>query len=164
MTNIVRKLDQKRNWDGVPWLTQDDCQAQVTNCLRTVDNKLSVFVIDEHRFDRVIAALALTRDNLSFLDLAIADVKVLEDCEIEDQAVPGNTPDLDVNRWHRDLVRLSIGSLTRLARALRQSGSIVRVQKLEVIRAVKESVDNGHVDHGEFKEGMVKSLKTKGII
>ena len=47
MAIIFRKLNQKRHWDNAPWLEQQDAQADVTKCLATNENRLSVFVLDD---------------------------------------------------------------------------------------------------------------------
>ena len=79
VTLILRKLQQKRYWDEAPWLGAHDVQADATKCLKTKENELSVFKIDNQmQVRRVVAALAFTRDNLAYVDLAIIPESVLK--------------------------------------------------------------------------------------
>ena len=164
MTQVLRKIANKRNWDGPHWLGEHDCQAQVVDCLGPQFNKLSVYVVRPDQLGRVVAALALTRDNLASLDLAIADASILSEQSIKEDTTLGATPDNDVNVWHRDLVELSIGRLAALATAIRTGGKIQRFQPREVLRAIATSIDSGHIDIAELRTGMAASLRKRDLI
>ena len=117
MTFIFRKLNQKRYWDGAPWLSAGDVQSDVTKCLRTLENNtLSVYVLEkpEVQMDRVVAALALTRDSVTHLDLAIVPESLLDTYEIKRVRVKANTPDSLVNEWHLDLVELTVCKIANI--------------------------------------------------
>lgn len=80
MAFILRKLDRKASFYLPDWLDEDDAQADALSSLRTKDNRLSVWRIDDDRGNlrRVVAALAAGRDFLDKLDYAVIDRQVPE--------------------------------------------------------------------------------------
>ena len=165
MTTIFRKLSQKRHWDRPPWLGAGDIQADAAKCLRTEDNKLSVFRLEDSdvQTERVVAALALTRDNLAHVDLAIAPEKVLEACGIQHAMVPARTPDSEVNDWHLDLVELTVAKIAELATAISTEGRIRRYYEADVKAAIQKSLRTDYIVVEHIKPKLVQSLKKDGI-
>ena len=165
MTTIFRKLRQKRYWDRQPWLGADDAQADTTKCLETNENRLSVFVLEEPeaQIERVVAALALNRDTLGHVDLAIAPEAVLEVCGIQGDRVQATTPDSEVNEWHRDLVELTVTKIAKLARAIKSDGEIKRYQLGYVKEAIRKSLNTNYIITEQIDEKLIQSLEKKGI-
>ena len=91
MVMIFRKLSQKRHWDDTQWLEPHETQADAAKCLMTSENRLSIFMLvsPDDQTERVVAALAVTRDNLAHLDLAIAPQEVLARCGIRHDKAQG---------------------------------------------------------------------------
>ena len=165
MTTIFRKLSQKRHWDRPPWLGAGDSQADAAKCLRTEENKLSVFRLEDSdvQTERVVAALALTRDNFAEVDVAIAPEKVLEACGIQHAKVPARTPDSEVNDWHLDLVELTVAKIAELATAIRTEGRIRRYYPADVRAAIQKSLRTDYIAVECIKPKLVQSLKRHGI-
>lgn len=165
MTTIFRKLRQKRYWDRTSWLGADDAQADTTKCLETKENKLSVFVLEEPeaQMERVVAALALSRNNLAHLDLAIAPETVLEMCGIQGDKVQAETPDSEVNEWHIDLVELTVTKIAELARAIKSEGEIKRYNLGYVKEAIRKSLNTNYIIIEHIDEKLIQSLEKKGI-
>lgn len=170
MSIIFRKLAQKRHWDNKPWIEQGDVQADVqadvVNCLRTKENKLSVFMLDgsSDQVTRVVAALALTRDSLANFDLAIAPVDILAQYGIRADRAPGQTPDPEVNGWHQDLVDLTILQLARLAVTIRSKGEIKRYNLKKVGEAIQLSLNGNHIQTENINRNLKSSLTKYGIV
>ena len=166
MSIIFRKLAQKRHWDSKPWTEQVDVQADVVNCLRTKENKLSVFMFDgsSDQIARVVAALALTRDSLANFDLAIAPGDILAQCGIRADRAPGQTPDPEVNDWHQDLVDLTIFQLARLAVTIRSKGEIKRYNLKKVGEAIQLSLNGNHIQTENINRNLKSSLTRRGIV
>ncbi len=166
MTVICRKLSQKRHWDGAPWLGPQETQADAVKCLMTSQNSLSVFVLDgpDDQTERVVAALAVTRDSLAQLDLAIAPEEVLVQCDIRRERVPGQTPDSGVNGWHEDLVELTVAKIARLASAIKSEGEIRRYNLKKVGTAIQRSLDADYIGAEHINGKLVQSLRKRGII
>lgn len=165
MTTIFRKLRQKRHWDSKPWLGTGDSQSDAAKCLMTDDNRLSVFILENSnvQMERVVAALALTRDNLEHVDLAIAPEEVLEVCGIRHAKVPAKTPDSEVNDWHLDLVELTLAKIAELATAIRNEGKIVRYQRTDVRVAVQKSLRTANIVPGNINPKLVRALGKHGV-
>ena len=166
MSALFRKLSQKRNWDAKSWLGPEDIQADAAKCLITSENRLSVFVLDEpdEQVERVVAALAVARDNLAHLDLAIAPEAILARCGIRWDEAPGQTADSEVNEWHRDLVELTIGKIGRLATAIKSGGEIKRYNLKKVGEAIRQSSNAGYIGPEHFNGKLVQSLRRRGFI
>lgn len=163
MTLVLRKLDQKRNWDDQDWLPRHGIQAQVTKCLQPSSNKLSVFIVQAEQITRVVAALALTRDTLQHLDLAIVDAKLLSAPSLRQDTTEAQTPDREINRWHIDLIELSLARLMTIAQAIKTQGDIRRYQKNDVLSAIKSSFDGGFINKQQLKPQMRDSLNRNGL-
>ena len=163
---ICRKLSQKRHWDGLPWLGSQETQADAVKCLMTSQNRLSVFVLDraDDQTERVVAALAVTRDSLAHLDLAIAPEEVLARCDIRRDRVQGQTPDPGVNDWHEDLVDLTAGKIARLAAAIKDEGEIRRYNLKKVEAAIRQSLDEDFIGAEQINGKLVQSLRKRGIV
>ena len=135
-------------------------------CLTTKANRLSVYVLEEPdwQIERVVAALALTRDNLAHMDVAVVPDRVLLDCGIRKSGLQGDTPDAEVNSWHQDLVDLTIGKVARLAGAIKAEGQIDRYHVSKVKEAIRRSMSANCIGRERVREQMTKSLRKQGII
>ena len=165
MTSIFRKLNQKRHWDGVQWLSAGDVQSEAIKCLRTLENELSVYVLEkpEVQMDRVVAALALTRDSVAHLDLAIVPEALLDTCEIERVRTKANTPDSLVNEWHLDLVELTVCKIAIFASSIKNKGKIQRYCESRVEMAIQQSLATDFIAVEKINEKMIQSLERHGI-
>ena len=135
-------------------------------CLMTSQNRLSVFVLDraDGQTEWVVAALAVTRDSLAHLDLAMAPEEVLARCDIRRDRVQGQTPDPDVNDWHEDLVELTAGKIARLAAAIKSEGEIRRYNLKKVGAAIQRSLDEDFISPKHINDNLVPSLRRRGIV
>jgi len=166
VATVFRKLRQKRYWDGTSWLGPGETQADAAKCLETIENKLSVFLLDDpdDQVGRVVAALAVTRDYLVNFDLAIAPADVLEHCGVRWNQAQGRTPDAQVNVWHKDLVDLTITKVACLANAIRCEGKIRRYSQKKVETVIRHSLDADYIVVRDINSEMTKSLQKRGII
>lgn len=164
---IVRKLENKRNWDDAPWLRNGDVHSAVSHeCLRTTANTLSVYVVDEddQLVRRVLAALALNRDNVQRVDLAVVSQNILPVCNIRSHhRVLGETPDLMVNDWHVDLRELSVTQVADFAKKIKAQGTIKRYMKPKVIEAITSSFSKDWIETNKIREPMRASLQRNNV-
>ena len=167
---IIRKLEKKMNWSNPEWLDPEIAEscvpADAARCLRTTDNKLSVYSLDQspEQMDRLIAALALTRNYLNPIDVAIIPIIVLSDCKIKSSKVNGNTPDSIVNEWHLDLVNLKFSTLLKFANAIKSCGERKRFQERHVKTAIINSLDCDYINIEKIDSKLKESLVSKGIL
>ena len=152
---IFRKLSQKRHWDGTQWLGPHETQADAAKCLMTSQNRLSIFVLNapDDQTERVVAALAVTRDSLAHLDLAMAPEDVLARCGIRRERAQGQTLDPEVNGWHEDLIELTVAKIARLAAAIKSEGKIMRYNMRKVGAAIRQSLDANYIGAERIDRG-----------
>ena len=165
MTKIFRKLHNRRYWDREPWLGTGDVKGDAAKCLMTEKSSLSVYVLEDPdaQMERVVAALALTRDSLNIIDWAIVPETVLDSCEIQWESVEGTTPDPDVNQWHYNLVELTLAKIAQLAAAIRSQGKVGRCQHKDVEAAIQKSLDTNPIDSTQINSDLIDSMKRRGV-
>ena len=166
MTVLLRKLKNKRYWDDESWLGSDT-PADVLNNFHTSKNELSIFVLEEQdvQIERVVAALAITRDSLNSLDLALVPIDVLQECKIETNAIQGETPDQVVNAWHQNLIQLTVSKIVQLMSCIKSDGKLCRYQVNDVAQAIKNSLDNEAFNVKSIKKpSLVDALKRRNVI
>lgn len=159
MTTAIRFVSRRSLWDRgekqtSPRLGADDLAADALVDMRTSSNRLSVYLIDSTdspNFDRLIAAYAASRDHLTKVDLAAFDPALFEELEIRMDNVPGDTPDVDANSWHRDLVELSASKLALLGTQIRLRATLVRRRDSQVTALVKQSLEAKFIDRSKLR-------------
>jgi len=150
-----------------PWLQPDELAADALQDLRTKQNRLSVYLVDSLEspaLNRVLAAMAASRDNIDKLDYASFDWSFLGDLGIEVEAVPGGTPDEEVNQWHRDLVELTAAKLAALGLTMRRHGNVSRKYPKDVTDLIREGVRLSQIDYGRLKQTLASKIIVKGSV
>ena len=143
------------DWDG--W-EEGDIQGDALLDLRTQDNALSVFRVDESAgIGRIIAALAATRENLSHLDYVVFDDAPLEPIGVNMVQRDGKTPDNEVNDIHYDVVNLTVLKLVQLAQTVSQCRP-ERVPKIEVKAKLRQSLESRWLDTEKVDDGLLSQL------
>lgn len=161
MPFVLRKLDRKAAFYGIPTIPDGDVQADALSDLRTKENALSVWLIDDDRvnLNRILAALAATRDALVKLDYALISQHDLGSLRIEIVSNKGVSCDAEANaRWHRDVRGLSGRKLVEFAATVRANAELVRVQKGDVGAHIANSINNGFIDRVRLKPDLRMAL------
>ena len=162
---ICRKLSQKRNWDDEPWLNSSEVKGDAIHCLLPKKNRLSVFKLeDETQIERIVAALALTRDYLSLMDLAVISEESIKPLKIPTKIVSANTSDKEVNQWHIDLVELTVARISEIATLIRKEGEFVRYSKRDVTKLISNSIQAQYIDLNKINSNLKESLRKKNYI
>src|SRR5450759_2221937 len=88
------------------WLPEGAIQSDPMYDLRTTDNAISTWEIDDagENLKAVLAGLAANRDHLANLDYAVFEQRFAQDISIKVQESQGNTKSSKANNFHRDLV------------------------------------------------------------
>lgn len=136
------------------WLSATDIRGDALKSLRTADNELSIFVLDQigpAELDRMFAAYAAQRVEPDALDFAILDEADIEALNLKLSNELGVTPDALVNSWHRNISELSAGKIHDLAVCLQAKAVFCRRRKKDVIRLVKKALDAGYIDQALVK-------------
>ena len=141
------------NHEGTLWLPEGELQADALDDLKTTNNTLSVYWVDDSQenLERVVIAFAANRDSFAQVDYALFDKQILSDLNIEFDKSPGDTPDEEVNKWHLDLVELTASKRFELAMKIMVQAQKRRIPKKtiekRIIKAVKSkqlSLDKMH--------------------
>ena len=162
MRQFLRTVRQAR-WHKYPeisWLVEGELQGDVLTDMSTDKGRLSVYRINnEDDLQRVITALAATRDNMANLDYAIFEDSELGSLGITISQTDGNTADMTTNGLHYELGNLSARRLARLAEVV-SAGNHDRVPE-KLIRAwLQDAASTGHLDRTKIKsEKMQNALQ-----
>lgn len=163
MPLILRKI-RRSKWykhEGVPWLQPGELQADTLVDLKTEDNCLSVWrVEDESNLDDLVGALAATCAVLSNLDYAILAEENVSALGLKIIQTEGNTPNKNVNKWHRELVELSASIVVDLAKAIFTSGETKRTRPQQILRFIARAVESGQIDAVKLSEGIRARLRS----
>jgi hypothetical protein len=165
MTLVLRVVRQHRwDWpDKLDWLADGDIPADpLSDIADTSDNCLSVWLVDDQRkgLDRLLAALAATRDKVGKLDYVLFAQKHLETAGIESCQTSGKTPDEHVNQQHRDLTRLSAAKLLALTeRVWREHVELKRTDGKAVLQLVAEGVRAGRISTSRLRPKLREDVR-----
>lgn len=142
------------------WVPEGDLQADALFELKVEDNALSVYQISDDLSDleRVLAAIAATREHLANIDFALLDSSNLTRLGITARNTPGNVPDLVVKGLHLDLVHLTVLQLAELAIAIMQSAKLERRTMSKVRSLLLDSIERDYIDSADLKEGVREKL------
>lgn len=166
MPQVVRKL-QKKLWidkevaAGEGWLEQGSVCADALKNFVTLENKLSVFSVESNDHLLKVISAIVASPKASYVcdtDYVIFDHAIIEHLEIESEVTPGDTLDEEVNKLHVDLARLSGNSLVRFAEALQDTGTLGRIPKKVLARALKEKIDAGILDKSKLSQDFLSSV------
>lgn len=113
----------------------------------------------ETNLERIIAAMAATRQNLDYYDVAVFPEEILTRVGIKCEENFGATPDVGANsKWHMNLVELSTSKVSELANAINTHDDLRRFRKKEVKRILQESLDNGFVERAQVNPSILTKL------
>ncbi len=163
MPLLLRKI-RKSRWYKYPWLEEGGSQADALLDLKTDDNILSVWYIedDKSNLERVLAALASNSDNISNVDYALFEEQDMLNMDIKLDSTKGNVPDDEVsNSWHRHLSELSAMKLAMIAKTIQTVGEIDRKQPQEVKKLLKESVVAGKIESSKLNPKIRAAIDPK---
>ena len=152
MPKYLRSIVKKR-WDlhpSVDWLEPGELQADVMKDLGTVDGDLSIWEIGpESDINRICTALAAKRDDFGPFDYLIFDSDELPDSDFDIENSLGQTPDLGLNEFHRDIKFLTANRLPELALALSNCCKD-RILPKDVKRNIVEGLTNERLNRRRY--------------
>lgn len=149
----IRKAKWARNTD-LRWLSAGQIQADALTDLKSTDNKISLYLVDdsdEEQKLRIAAALATTKEHLSNLDYALIDPDFLSGLGVSVEEIQGTTPDEVVNELHRDLVQLTVEQIYEIAKHIHTTQNVYRYLPNIVKSAVLDGCRNERYDYASVK-------------
>ncbi len=154
---LLRTVRRSR-WYGlpdIPWLPDGEAQADALKDLRTEDNTLSLWHVEdnERNLARVLIAATAGRSDIANIDYLLFDSEVLHACSLEAKHTHGDSLDNEANNlWHLDIENLTASAVARLAALLFVKGETYRVFEKEVLDWLRGVVSSGHIDRGRLKD------------
>lgn len=164
MPLILRKV-RRSKWykhEGVPWLPPGELQADTLVDLKTEDNCLSVWRVedDKSNLDDLLGALAAKCEVLSNLDYALIAEEVVSALGVKILQTEGTTPNKYVNKWHHELIELSASKVLDLANAIFRTGETNRARPQQILRLIARAIESQQIDSADLSENIRARLKT----
>ncbi|MBD3308640.1 hypothetical protein GF339_19680 [candidate division KSB3 bacterium] len=150
MEYLVRKVSRAK-W-AVPSFGVNDSEIAadaVKGCLRTSGNTLSFWQCNSEPEDvnEAVLALASSMERLDTFDVIVIPKNDLNDFSFE--ATLGNTPISDLRERHLDMIELTMGKLTEVARyvanSIRNENKCQRFRKKQLEGLVMKAVRDGRL-------------------
>lgn len=149
MTFFFRKV-RRAKWyreDPKGQATRDGLQADALGDLRTQENLLSLFIVDDDlgNLERIAAALAANSVNPGNLDYVLLERQAIANLGYTEISNPGETPDRDVNNAHVDLEIPNAQMLVDLAFVFWNQGEPNRIQRKRVQQMIRDGIEAGQI-------------------
>lgn len=159
---LVRKIALGKWSDSVEG--QPTSADALTNCLKTSQNKLSVWRIDdENEIDEGILAIAASQEHLDKIDVVFFEESELEDKNISvSNEMPGDTACVDLKQTHRDLCNLNANSLEIVAQEISnkiRNEKRIRRSRSNVKRILETAIAKGRIKTDDLHEDLGKHFK-----
>ena len=161
MPFLLRAIS-KPKWYKVAWLEEGKAQANTLADLRTKENKLSFWYVndDKSNLHQIVSAIAAGRDAPDKFDYALFDQDFLKKISVGIEQTAGNTFHKEADKyWHRDTAELSAENVAGIANIIMEHGTKERIWESEVASLVKQAVTSGVIDVNPLKD----RLKRKGF-
>lgn len=144
MPLLLRNVRENR-WhksEAITWLEKDDVPADPVGDLTTSQNRLSVWevAVDRSNVERIVRALAITRERISDMGYVLFDSSLLSEAGIETHPEKGETPDDGANGWHLDSIELSGNKLVKLTGLILKTGESGTVLKKRILQLVEDGI------------------------
>lgn len=160
LLRVIRKARWLASPD-IPWLARGSLQADAIVDLKTSDNELSVWHIenDKSNLDQVVTAVASNRDQPSNLDYALLDASFLSKLGVTLEEAKGDTPvDRANSDWHRNMVKLTARKLVEFAELVAQHAAKERISEKRIRSLIQKAITVGAVDRGKIKPSLLEKI------
>jgi len=148
------------------WLSPGEMTADPLGDLKTIDGKLSVWVIDDEgeNLDRVVAALAGARPRLDHFEFYLVGLTKVESDGFSIETSHGGSADPSANeKWHRDIIRISAPRLVKLASVLKHHGEPNTRLKKQVSQLLRSGLQAGNLIEAKLGKHILQDIgKTPG--
>lgn len=165
MKYYFRKIDKSNLWDKpnkqiLPWLEDGDIPADpLTRDFKTDNNSISIYLIDnfDEHIDRVVSALASTRDQISKMDYITGSIEIIKNIGVVLDVIDGKTGDEFVNSLHRDMANLTTEKAALFVNAMIEKGHAGRAYKKDISSMILNEVEKGNIN----REKINRKIRTK---
>ncbi len=155
---LIRKIN-KSKWFQIDIKNDDDVSADaITNCLKTTNNTLSVWSIEnEGDIEQAILAIASNLDHIETIDVVILNDQKLQEFGIKIITSKGNTPIESLKEIHRDLSELTFSKLGNVKDHIVErirNDRIKRFTKGNLKKILKRAIEKGFLELDDLNESV----------
>lgn len=160
---VLRKI-KKAKWykhKAIPWLKEGELQADALADLKTTDNNLSFWIVedDKSNLDRIITALAAKCQYVTNIDFVLLEQSVFDKLKIRYKKSIGDSHDLEINtKWHIDIIELTASKLYELAKEIQENGEKKRYNEKKVTKLIIESINTGKISKTNLQEKVLTKI------
>jgi len=163
MPLFLMKIKRELTWsreEYAAWLAPDSVPADVAQDFRVKGGKLSVWHIEDDRsnLDQVVTALAANQSGLDPIDYGLFRQGLIADCGIQVVPTLGDTPMPNANGWHRDMVNLTVDSLSTVCKAIFDTIETDRREEDEVSELISGAVQLQEISSQALNRGIKRKL------
>lgn len=167
MPILVRRISRAK-WDKIDIMKDDDPVADaITSCLRTYNNTLSTWLIEnEEQLDAAILAL-ITGSKVEKLDsfqLIYFNEEMLNSLDLKLESTEGDTVIDKLKSSHRDISELTytkIGKVKDVVLDCLKNDRFKSVTKGELKKLLAEAISKDQLKFEDLHENVIKELKKK---
>jgi hypothetical protein len=160
---IISNLDRWETEEGLSEVSIDDVTADAVTDLKTTNNCLSVFRVEDNQsnLNDIITAFAATRLHLNKpVYYLLFNPNIAEQLKIPNHETKGDTPDQLVNVYHRNLEIRTGMTLIRLAKELLTNSKFGSQEVNVLARSLKAAMDTGRLKLSEeLTTDVIKQLR-----
>jgi hypothetical protein len=149
------------------WLQEDEIPADPIFGLKTKNNALSVWLInnDSSRIDRIAVALSIKKQTLEDFEYVLFDLRKVTDIGIKTNQTIGTSLDHKINEFHIDLVEISAQKLIKLAETIivkiwqGDTSLVNRILRKEVAQHIFEGISKGYINSSSVEPNVINKAK-----
>ncbi|MGF7028446.1 hypothetical protein [Sphingobacterium multivorum] len=152
MPILVRRISRSK-WESYDYVNSDNPPADaITNCLRTHDNELSTWKIDNlDELEKAILCLITgsKQENLSTIHIVYFDINLIGEHGLSIKESIGDTVISEYNNSHFDVTSLdyqSLGSFKNLILSCLRSGNVKTITRGELKKILNKAKDDRILD------------------
>lgn len=142
------------------WLNGGDYESDALNNFTTKENTISIYMLkeDSSNEEMIVCAYTMTRDNIHPVDYLKIPEEVFISHKLEIKENLGCTLFDEVNKAHRDVVKISAQTIVDIIKSVKDSCEIGRITKPKVKKLLKRKIEDGTLKIEELSARFRESL------
>lgn len=160
-SKFIRRVTKSKWQNQLDKLSNIISADAITSCLKTKDNEMSVWSVDN--IEDAILALASTNTSIAIVDIVELDAKRLNQLKFKVHQKNAKTPAEQLNNKHYDIVGLNYTTLGVIANEIasettKNSEYIKRYSAAAVKKILKDAITDGKIKMDALDENLRKKL------
>jgi hypothetical protein len=159
---LLFRIVTNPKWVAPGWMATGEVPADALTDLRSENNELSVWSVEQDRsnVDTALAAAAGARKKLDKIDYTLIDEGILPGIRIKCVKSEGQTPHTTANTsMHHDLTELTVRKISDLAHAMMPLERM-RLSEKKVKRLLQDALQGGALDRARIDPKLLTELQS----